>query len=133
MIWVDLVTILALLQFAFFGFLVGAARMKHGVRAPAQSGHELFDRAFRVHMNTLETLVMLLPSMYIAARYNDPRWAAALGAVYLVGRMIYRQAYVRDPQKRSMGYSLSFMPAAILAAMALVGIGRALLRAGGAV
>ncbi len=131
MIWVELVTILALVQFTVFGFFVGAARVKHGVPAPAQSGHEMFDRAFRVHMNTLETLVVLLPSMWIAAQHWAPRWAAALGAVYLVGREIYRQAYLADPKKRSMGYGLSFLPAAVLAVMALAGIVRQLLRAGG--
>jgi uncharacterized MAPEG superfamily protein len=133
MLWVQLVTMLAVLQFVAFGFLVGAARAKHGVPAPAMSGNEVFERYFRVHMNTLETLVFLLPAMWIAAQYWSPQWCAALGAVYLVGRQVYLRSYVADPKKRSLGYGLSFMPAAILSLVALYGIVRTLLRGSGAV
>jgi len=131
MVWVELVTVLAVVQFAIFGFLVGAARMKYNVPAPAMSGNEIFERAFRVHMNTLETLILFLPSLWIAALHWSPQWSAVLGAVYLIGRQIYRQSYMRDPQKRGPGYGLSFLPAAILAVMALGGIVRELLRAAG--
>lgn len=127
MVWVQLVTVLAVIQYAGFGFLVGAARARHGVPAPATSGHEIFDRYFRVHMNTLETLVFLLPGMWISAQYWSPQWSAILGAVYLIGRQLYLSGYVKDPKKRGLGYGLSFMPAAIMAVAALVGIVRALL------
>jgi uncharacterized membrane protein YecN with MAPEG domain len=128
MAWVELVTLLAIGQFIFFGLLVGRARMRHQVPAPAMSGHEIFDRYFRVHMNTLETLMGLLPSMWIAAQYWSPGWCAAIGAVHLVGRQVYLKSYVADPKKRSMGYSLSFLPVAVLLVAALVGIARSLLR-----
>jgi uncharacterized membrane protein YecN with MAPEG domain len=133
MLWVQLVTVLAVLQFAAFGILVGAARVRHNVPAPAMSGHEAFDRYFRVHMNTLETLVFLLPAMWVSALYWAPHWSALLGAVYLVGRQIYLRSYVADPKKRSMGYSLSFLPAAVLSVVALYGIVRGLLQGSGAV
>ena len=132
MLWVQLVTVLAVIQFAVFGFLVGSARQKHGVQAPAMSGHEVFDRYFRVHMNTLETLVLLLPAMWVSAQYWPPYWSAALGAVYLVGRQLYLRGYVADPKKRGAGYGLSFMPAAVMAIAALIGIVRALLHGAGA-
>lgn len=130
--WVQLVTVLAVLQYAAFGFMVGAARARHGVAAPATSGHEIFERYFRVHMNTLETLVFLLPSMWVSAQYWAPHWSAILGAVYLVGRQLYLLGYVKDPKKRGPGYGLSFLPAAIMSVAALVGIVRALLAGGGA-
>ena len=116
----------------FRSFLVGAARARHGVPAPATSGHEIFDRYFRVHMNTLETLVFLLPSMWISAQYGSPRASAILGGVYLIGRQLYLNGYVKDPKKRGLGYGLSFVPAAIMAVAALVGIVRALLAGGAA-
>jgi glutathione S-transferase len=97
------------------------------------SGHDVFERNVRVHMNTLETLMLLLPSMWIAAQHWSPRLCAALGVVYLVGRLVYRLSYLKDPGKRSLGYGLSFMPAAILAVAAVAGIVRQLLRAGGPV
>ena len=85
MMWIDLVAALAVMQFVFFGVLVGGARTKHKVAAPATTGHPLFERMYPVQMNTLEQLVALLPSMYIAARYGSPNVVAAGGAVYLLG------------------------------------------------
>ena len=87
--YVAIVTVLALLEFLWFGVLVGRARAKYGVPAPAMSGNDMFDRHFRVQMNTLEQLVLFLPSLWIFARYVSPIWAAALGAVFIIGRAIY--------------------------------------------
>jgi glutathione S-transferase len=126
MLWVQLVTLLAVLQFVAFGFLVGRARGRHNVPAPATSGHEIFDRYFRVHMNTLETLVFLLPSLWLAAMHWRPEYMAVLGAIYLVGRQLYLSGYVTDPKKRGPGYGLSFLPAALLLIMALIGVIRGL-------
>jgi len=114
---------LALVQYLYFGFAVGGARGRYGVAAPATTGHEVFERYFRVHMNTLELIVVLIPALPLFAYFISARWAAALGAVYLVGRFIYFFAYVKDPKSRSAGYGLSFLPVAILL---LGGLGGAL-------
>ena len=55
MAYVDIVTALALVQFIVFGFRVGAARTKFGVKAPAITGNETFERYFRVQQNTLNS------------------------------------------------------------------------------
>lgn len=47
------------------------------------TGDEEFERMHRVHMNTLETLVAFLPSLFLAAIYWPGLLVAALGAVYL--------------------------------------------------
>jgi uncharacterized MAPEG superfamily protein len=120
--WIDLVATLAVLQFVAFGVFVGIARGRYGVHAPAVTGHEMFERAYRVQMNTLEQLVALLPALYLAARYWPAGWVAAAGAVYLVGRQVYRQAYLRDPRSRSLGFGLSAFPILALLAATLVGI-----------
>ena len=123
--WVVIVTILALLQFVWFGVEVGAARARHGVRAPAMSGHPEFDRRFRIHMNTLEQLVVFLPALWIFGHYVDPRWGAGLGIVYLAGRLVYRTAYFRDPAGRSAGFTITFLPMAVMLVWTLVvAIGR---------
>jgi glutathione S-transferase len=127
MAWIQLVTLLALLQFFVFGGLVGRARGRHGVQAPATTGHEIFERYYRVQMNTLETLVMFLPALWLAALYWSPAWMACIGAVYLVGRVLYLNGYVADPKKRGPGYGLSIMPTLILLVAAIVGVVRALL------
>ncbi|NBW51793.1 MAG: MAPEG family protein [Betaproteobacteria bacterium] len=108
--WLDLVTALAIAQYIWFGVLVGQARGRYGVHAPAVTGHDIFERYYRVHMNTLELLVPMVPAMYLAARYWSPVWVAATGLVYIVGRFIYLRAYVSDPKTRTLGYALSAFP-----------------------
>jgi len=125
--WVNLVTLLALLEFFAFGFLVGKARVAYGVKAPAMSGHEMFERYFRVHYNTLELLIAFVPALWIAASYWNPLWMAAAGAVYLIGRVLYLQGYVRDPKTRSIGFGLSMLPILFLVLAALAGVGKSLL------
>jgi glutathione S-transferase len=124
--WVNLVMLLALVEFVVFGFLVGSAREKYGVKAPATSGHEVFDRYFRVHYNTLELLILFVPALWIAAMYWNPPWMAGIGAVYLVGRILYLRGYVNDPRQRSIGFALSMLPILILVIAALIGVVRAL-------
>jgi hypothetical protein len=124
--WVSLVTLLALIEYFAFSALVGRARATYGVKAPAMSGHEVFDRYFRVHYNTLELLIMFVPALWIAATYWNPLWMAGIGAVYLVGRILYLQGYVRDPKTRSIGFGLSITPIGILVLFALAGVAKAL-------
>jgi uncharacterized membrane protein YecN with MAPEG domain len=105
---------LAMLQYLYFGFAVGGARGRYGVKAPATSGHEVFERYFRVQMNTLELIVVLIPALPLFAWYVSPRWAAVLGGIYLVGRFLYFYTYIKDPAKRSAGFGLSFLPIVVL-------------------
>jgi hypothetical protein len=121
MAYVDIVTALAILQFIVFGIKVGRARGRYGVKAPATTGHEVFERHFRVQQNTLEQMIVLIPGLYLFSRYFDPVWAAALGVLYLVGREIYAAGYVRDPAKRGAGYGLSAMPTLVLVIGGLTG------------
>ncbi len=125
---VHVVAIAAVLQFFFFGVMVGRARAKYSVKAPATSGHEQFERAFRVQINTLEQLVAFLPALYIAAAFWPPVAIAAVGAVYLVGRFVYRQLYLADPNRRSAGFLLTVMPTFVLLALGLAGAIRGLLQ-----
>ena len=126
MAYVDIVTALAVLQFVVFGFKVGAARGRYGVPAPATSGHEIFDRLFRVQQNTLEQLVVLIPGLYLFSRYFNPLWAAGLGVVYLIGRQVFAAAYARDPAKRGPGFGLTFLPTVILVVGGMLGAVREL-------
>ena len=121
MAWVELVTVLALLQFLYFGMLVGRARERLGVKAPATTGNEIFERYLRVQMNTLELLVLLLPALWLASGHLAAPWLGVLGAIYLIGRFIYLRAYVAEPSKRSLGFGLSALPILILLVTDLVG------------
>jgi uncharacterized MAPEG superfamily protein len=119
--FVAIVTTLALLQYILFAMLVGQARGKFGVNGPAVTGHPVFERYFRVQMNTLELLVAFLPGLWLFAQYVSPVWAAVLGAVYIVGRFVYLRAYVADPAKRGLGFGLSMLPTLALLLGGLVG------------
>ena len=125
--YVDIVTALAVLQFTVFGFRVGKARGRYGVKAPAITGNETFERIFRVQQNTLEQLIVFLPGLYLFSHYWNPLVAAVLGAIYLIGREIYAVTYVKEPSKRGMGYGLTFLPTAILVLGGLFGAVRKLL------
>jgi glutathione S-transferase len=120
-------TLLALLQFFYFGFLVGKARATYSIKAPAVSGNDIFERYFRVQMNTLEQLVQLLPLLWIACEFKfiADYWIALLGALYLIGRFLYQRSYVADPAKRSAGFGLSALPVLILYVIDAVGLIRA--------
>jgi glutathione S-transferase len=110
MAYLAIVTVFALTQYIWFGLKVGRARAQYGVAAPATSGNEIFERHFRVHMNTLEQLVLFLPTLWIFGTYVSPIWAAGLGVVYITGRFIYASAYLRDPKSRSLGFALTSIP-----------------------
>jgi hypothetical protein len=124
--YVDIVTALAVLQFLVFGYKVGSARARYGVKAPAITGNEIFERHFRVQQNTLEQLIVFIPGLYLFSHYFSPLWAAALGVVYLIGREVYASAYVKDPAKRSAGFGLGSLPMMILIIGGLFGAVRAL-------
>ena len=115
-----IVTFLVLAQYVLFGIQVGGMRVKHGVKGPATTGHEEFERMNRVHLNTMEQLVVFLPALWIHAQVANPLWGAALGLVFIVGRFIYRAEYLKDPGSRSPGFSMSFIPSAVLLIWSLV-------------
>lgn len=121
MFWVDLVTTLALMQFVAFGLFVAKARGTYGIKAPATTGDEMFERYYRVHMNTLEMLVVFVPALWMAAKYWSPGWMAFFGAIYLAGRVIYFQSYLKDPSSRTIGFAMSFLPTLFLLLAALTG------------
>lgn len=120
--YVELVAIIAVLQFFFFGAMTGRARRHSGLKAPAMVGHEGFERMYRVQMNTLETLVAFIPALFIASNYWPALLVSGLGAVYLVGRLIYWRAYIVEPEKRGIGFMLSMLPTLFLIILSIVGI-----------
>jgi glutathione S-transferase len=122
---VHIVIGLALAQFLFFCFAVGKARGTYKVAAPATTGNEMFERYFRVQMNTLELLIIFVPSILLFGQYTGAYLATALGVIYLIGRMLYFTSYVKDPKSRSVGYGLSALPVVVLLVGAIIGAIRA--------
>ncbi len=102
-----LVTLLFCLLLLGTSIHVGAARGRYGIKAPAMSGHALFERAHRIQMNTLENAAIALPAMWVHAIYGSDRGAAALGAAWVVARIWYAVAYQHNPDKRGPAYGAS--------------------------
>ncbi len=123
----SLVTLLVLLLMVVTGMTVGRARGRYGIKAPAVTGHEMFDRAFRVQMNTLESAAAMLPALWLYAGFIGDLGAGIMGAIWLGARVWYAVAYMSDPAKRSGGFGISFLAFFGLWLGALWGIGKVLL------
>ena len=105
---VALVAALAVVEYAIFTVLAGASRGRHGVPAPATTGHPAYERCFRVQENTIEQLVIFFPALFLFAYYVNETIAAGLGGVFIVGRALYARGYYSDPARRAPGFLLTF-------------------------
>ena len=119
--YVHIVLALALIEFFFFCLAVARARDTYNVPAPATTGHEVFERYFRVQMNTLEQLVIFVPSLLLFARYVNAWLAALLGLAFIIGRALYFRGYVRAAKERHLGFMLSVIPNVTLLVGGLLG------------
>ena len=113
-LWPALVTLAALLMYLALGINVGRARHKSGIDAPATTGHQTLERAFRVHYNTLEWLPIFLGALWIFAIYWSDIAAAVLGAVWTIARTVYARAYMADPAKRGPGFGVQALVTLLL-------------------
>ena len=116
-----LVIMLALVQLIVFGALVGMARTKYGIKAPAVTGNEIFERYYRVHYNSIEQVVVFLPAVWAFGYYIGQYWAAGLGVVYLLGRTIYAIGYIKAPENRGPGTLVTMVANWILVIGSIVG------------
>ena len=124
--WIVLVTIGALLVYFSSFPLVTVMRVRHGVKAPAMTGHEMVERALRVQGNTLEWLVIFLPSLWMFYPFWGAYLAVALGVVWIVGRALYAFGYIANVKGRYPGFGLQAIVTFILLIGAAVGAIRAL-------
>ena len=111
---VAIITILALMQFVFFGIRVGQMRGKHGVKAPDMTGNPEFMRMFRIHQNTMEQLIVFIPALWIFVQYFDSKWGAAIGLIYIASRFVYYLGYLKDPKDRGRGFGIGFVTITVL-------------------
>jgi glutathione S-transferase len=125
-----LVTLLTLSFYFYTGLRVARARSKFEVFAPATSGHPEFDRIFRVQMNTLEWMPIFLPLLWLFAFYVSDIVAAALGLVWIAGRMLYVVRYTEAAERRGPGFGVQAAVCIVLLVGALAGIVNSFARAG---
>jgi glutathione S-transferase len=117
-----IVTLLAVLLYFYTSVRVGRARVTYGVKVPAISGHPDFERIIRVQMNTLEWMPIFLPALWLFALYVNDLAAAALGIVWIVGRILYMIGYTEAAGKRGRGFGIQAIATGILFVGALIGV-----------
>ena len=118
---VYVVMMLAVIEYFAFGMAVGMARGRYKIPAPAVSGNPDFERYYRVQTNTLEQMMVFLPSLWTFATFVSASWAAGLGLVFVIGRLIYFIGYTKAANKRGIGFGISGLPTMILMVGGLIG------------
>ena len=118
---VAVVTVLAVFQVFSFAYLVGKQRVKHGVKAPAIAGEPEFERAFRIHQNTVEQMVIFIPSLWLFGYYVNALIGAGLGLVFVISRFIYRKSYLNEPTSRTAGFGIGALMMMTLMIGGLIG------------
>lgn len=116
------VTIASLFMYIWTFTKVGKARGMHKIAAPATDGPIEFLIALRVQANTVEQLILFLPMLWLCNLYMSDVIAACLGAVWVVGRLIYAIGYYRAPEKRHIGFVISSLAGLGLLIGAIAGL-----------
>ena len=116
-----LITALSLLVYVVVTVNVGRARARYKVSPPQMSGDPGFERALRVQQNTLEQIVLFLPALWLFSQFVSPVGGAGLGAVWMIGRILYAWGYYQAAEKRMVGFGISVLTSAVLLLGGLVG------------
>jgi len=116
---VALVTLLSVLVYFWMAAMVARTRRRVGIFAPVLTGDPTLERTIRAHVNTLEWFPIFLPSLWLFAIYWNSPVAAALGAVWIVGRIVYFLGYAAAAEKRRPGFAIQAIAATALAIGAL--------------
>lgn len=124
--WTSLITLLAVLVYFWADLRVSKARGDYKIKAPAIAGDPNFERIFRSHQNMMEWMPIFLPSLWLFALYISDIWAALVGLVWVVGRVLYLVAYAQAADKRGLGFAIQASASTILFFGAAAGVIRAL-------
>jgi glutathione S-transferase len=118
------VTICALLVYFGLGIGVGVARVKYKIMPPKTTGDENFERVYRAHQNTLEQLVLFLPSLWLFSWFVSVSWGAILGGAWVVGRIAYAWGYYVAAEKRAAGNAIASLAGLVLMIGTLISAGK---------
>jgi len=119
---IAVVTLLAIVVYMWITLRVGRARGRYEVPAPATTGNEIFERVYRVQQNTVEQMLIFLPALWLFGTYMNATVGAAVGLVFVVGRIVYALGYVAEPSKRAAGFAMGFLANVVLVLGALAGL-----------
>ncbi|XP_059846672.1 leukotriene C4 synthase [Hemitrygon akajei] len=121
-VFLALVTVLGVLEQAYFSLQVIYARRKFHVSPPRVSGNEDFERVYRAQTNSTEYFPMFLSVLWIAGIFFSQALATCIGVLYLGGRYKYFKGYAESAQKRLPPLYFSAKMLWILVGMSSVGV-----------
>jgi len=121
-LWTSWLSVAVLGMYFWNVVIVGKARGKYGVKAPSVDGPEEFKRALRAQANTVEQMVFFFPALWLCAIWLSDKTAAIAGVVWIIGRVLYTLAYLKDPSKRATGFAIATFAALALWLGAIVGL-----------
>ncbi|XP_062443709.1 leukotriene C4 synthase-like [Rhea pennata] len=94
------VTVLGVLEQAYFVLQVIYARRKFKISPPETTGHPEFERIFRAQVNCSEYFPIFVSLLWVAGIFFHQGAAAASGLLYLCARLQYFHGYARAPHGR---------------------------------
>ena len=121
-----LVTVATLFVYIWVTLQIGKARRLHHISAPAMTGPDDFNRVIRVHANTMEAMLLFLPSLWLFAAFTNDLYAGVIGLFFPLGRIIYANGYYQAADKRGRGFMIGFLTTIVLLIGALIAIAQQL-------
>ena len=121
-LWPSLITVSALILYFVVTINVGRARFKHKVSPPEMTGNPDFERVLRVQQNTLEQMTLFLPSLWLFSQFISPIWGASIGAIWIIGRILFAWGYYQAAEKRIAGFGISALATLTLLGGSFTGI-----------
>jgi glutathione S-transferase len=117
-----IITLLAVTLYFVFAVRVAVAHVKFNVKLPATTGSPDFERVFRAHANTLEWMPTFLAPLWLCAIFLNDAVAAALGFVWIAGRILYFVGYSKAVEQRLPGFFIQSTACLLLFIAAATGI-----------
>ncbi|XP_054454065.1 leukotriene C4 synthase [Anoplopoma fimbria] len=94
------VTVLGVLQQAYFSLQVIYARRKYLVCPPATGGPPEFERIFRAQANCSEYFPLFISVLWTSGVFFSQGLSSVCGLLYLYGRLRYFHGYSQSAQQR---------------------------------
>ncbi|KPP77494.1 leukotriene C4 synthase-like [Scleropages formosus] len=94
------VTVLGVLEQAYFSLQVIYARRKYSVSPPATAGPPEFERVFRAQANCSEYFPIFIVVLWVSGAFFSQAVSSGLGLLYLYGRYRYFKGYSASAQGR---------------------------------
>ncbi|XP_005453291.1 leukotriene C4 synthase [Oreochromis niloticus] len=122
LVGVGAVTLLGVLEQAYFSLQVIYARRKYSVSPPATSGPPEFERVFRAQANCSEYFPIFITVLWLSGVFFSQGLSSVCGLLYLYGRFNYFQGYSESAQGRLAPLYFSAKILWILIGFSAVGI-----------